>query len=195
MIVRCKNGHYYDDKRYNTCPHCGIDFNAFARQMQGLQAADAENDKTLAFDKADESKTMSFNDADDDVATVSFYSGVMQAEPVVGWLVCMNGRDAGRDFRIKAGRNTIGRANTNDIVLRSDLTVARDKHAEIVYDHVSNRTFIVSVNSTEVLVGGEVVTVPTELRDRARVRIGETDFVFAAFCSGSFSWDTYNENE
>lgn len=195
MIVRCKNGHYYDDKRYSACPHCGIDLNAFARQMQGQRAADSENDRTLAFDKADESKTMRYSDADDDVKTVSFYSAAMQAEPVVGWLVCVSGRDSGRDFRIKAGRNSIGRANTNDVILKNDLTVAREKHAEIIYDHVSNKTFLVSANSTEVMVDGRVVTAPAELCNRANIRIGETDLVFAAFCCGDFSWDSFGDNK
>lgn len=185
MIVRCKNGHYYDDRRYKTCPHCGIDFNAYAAKMQGSAP---DNDKTLAFEAPDDSKTVSYPE-EDDAVTVSYYSAKMSAEPVVGWLVCISGEDKGRDFRIKAGRNSIGRANTNDIVLRSDATVSREGHAEIVYDHRSNRTFIVSGNSTEVMVGGVIVTAPKELFGRDRIRIGQTDFVFAPFCFGDLNWD------
>lgn len=192
MIVRCKNGHYFDDRRYKTCPHCGIDFNRFAAEMQGRAA---DNDKTLAYDAADESKTVAYGEGDDDSVTVSYYSAKMSAEPVAGWLVCVSGDDKGRDFRIKAGRNSIGRANSNDIVLRTDPTVARDNHAEIVYDHVSNKTYLINANSTEVLVNGVVITAPRELHGRETVKLGETLFVFVPFCTGSFSWDSFEDKQ
>ena len=160
MIVRCPNGHYYDDRKYSSCPHCVIDLNAFletgavgmnganSKPAKGGRKARSDESKTIAFDAPDESKTLAFGDPDDDQVTVSFYEKQMSAEPVIGWLVCMSGPEMGRDFRLKAGRNSIGRANSNDVALNHDPRISKKKHAEVVYDHKSNRTFLVGGNTS-----------------------------------------------
>lgn len=195
MIVRCKNGHYYDDKKYTSCPHCVIDLNAFLAGGGRPRSGGSDESKTVAFDTPDDAKTLSYSDDDDDSVTISFYDQKMSAEPVVGWLVCMGGPDMGRDFRIKAGKNSVGRAITNDIAVTSDPTIARNKHAEVVYDHKSNKTFIVGGNSMEILLKGEVVTEPVELKDGDRLTIGNTQFIFSAFCHDDINWDNFCGNK
>ena len=192
MIVRCPNGHYYDDRKYQNCPHCKIDLNAFLADggRRGMGSRSDES-KTLAFDAPDESKTLSFSDPDDDQVTISFYEKSMKAEPVVGWLVAMSGPEMGRDFRIKAGRNSIGRANSNDIAVNSDPRISKKKHAEVIYDHRSNRTFLAGGNSMDLMAGGSVVTDPVEIHDGERITIGETEFIFSAFCRGDITWDAF----
>src|SRR5688572_19325740 len=37
--------------------------------------------------------------------------------PVVGWLVALNGKHKGEDFRIREGKNTVGSEPKSDIVL------------------------------------------------------------------------------
>lgn len=56
------------------------------------------------------------------------------ADPVVGWLVCIKGNHFGESFNIAAARNSIGRSETNHIVLMKDNSVSREKHAWIVYE-------------------------------------------------------------
>ena len=200
MIVRCQNGHYYDDRKYQTCPHCKIDPNAFlaegSHNFNNAKKQRSDEAKTLAFDAApDESKTLAFGDPDDDQVTVSFYEKNMHAEPVIGWLVAMSGPEMGRDFRIKAGRNSVGRANSNDIAINNDPRISKKKHAEVIYDHRSNRTFLVGGNSVDLMAGGKVVTDPVEIHDGERITIGETDFIFSAFCRGDINWDDFIKNE
>ena len=185
MITRCKNGHYYDNNRYVTCPHCGVDFNSFAANLKNKNDAD---DKTIPLNKSlDDAETVGL--LNDDSATVSYFMEHFSAEPVVGWLVCVGGKELGRDYRLKPGRNTIGRAHGNDIVLRIDANVARQSHASIIYDRKSNCTFISGDNSTDTLVDGAVLTNPVEIKDRAKITIGETEFVFVAFCCGEQRWE------
>jgi len=51
--------------------------------------------------------------------------------PVVGWLVSLNGKHKGEDFRIREGKNTIGSAPGSDILLTDDHMSG--KHANINY--------------------------------------------------------------
>jgi hypothetical protein len=43
-----------------------------------------------------------------------------RATPVVGWLVVLSGGQKGEDFRIREGKNSIGSAPGNDIILRDE---------------------------------------------------------------------------
>ena len=54
--------------------------------------------------------------------------------PCVGWLVALNGVHAGQDFRLKVGKNFVGRDLSMDIVLDGEKSVSRNKHAIIVYE-------------------------------------------------------------
>ena len=54
-------------------------------------------------------------DNDKTVAVHVFENGI---EPVVGWLVCVNGEEKGRDYRLIRGRNRIGRDSDMDVTIR-----------------------------------------------------------------------------
>lgn len=51
--------------------------------------------------------------------------------PVVGWLVALNGKHKGEDFRIREGKNVVGSAPNCDIVLTDEHVSSR--HASINY--------------------------------------------------------------
>ena len=79
---------------------------------------------------------------EDENCTVGYYAQVIGVEPVVGWMVCIKGAYRGESFKLKSGRNFIGRAANMDIVLGADQSVSRLRHAAVVYDPKS-RAFIV----------------------------------------------------
>ena len=79
------------------------------------------------------------DDEEDENCTVGYYAQVLGVEPVVGWLVCIRGAYRGESFRLKSGRNFIGRAANMDIVLGADQSVSRLRHAAVVYDPRSRR--------------------------------------------------------
>ena len=84
-------------------------------------------------------------DNDKTVAVHVFENGI---EPVVGWLVCVNGEEKGRDYRLIRGRNCIGRDSDMDVTIRKDQKVTREEHCSVVYDEKSNLTFLVPGNGT-----------------------------------------------
>ena len=56
----------------------------------------------------------------------------VQTEPVVGWLVCIEGPLRGVDFRLHDGYNFIGREE-GDIHIQGDNTISRQKHAVVAF--------------------------------------------------------------
>lgn len=96
-------------------------------------------------------------DNDKTVAVHVFENGI---EPVVGWLVCVNGEEKGRDYRLIRGRNCIGRDSDMDVTIRKDQKVTREEHCSVVYDEKSNLTFLVPGNGTLTYYKGEMLRQP-----------------------------------
>ena len=66
--------------------------------------------------------------------TVGVFQRRGGCEPVVGWLVCTEGGEKGRDFRLLAKINTIGRSERMDVCIKNDPAISRENHARIGYD-------------------------------------------------------------
>jgi hypothetical protein len=113
----------------------------------------------------------------------------IKTEPVVGWLVCISGEEAGRSFELKTGRNFIGRSTSMDVVLK-DQSVSRDKHAIIVYEP-RKREFIVQPGESKELfyLNDDVVLSSQKIKNFDKLIIGNTQLYFIAFCSESFAWE------
>jgi len=96
------------------------------------------------------------------------------AEPAVGYLVYAKGDRKGEKIELTAQRTTIGRKPTNTVVI--DDPVSSSYHCEIVRG--LNGYTIRDLGSTNgTLVNSEMVT-EAQLTHGARVRIGNTRFVF-----------------
>ena len=111
-------------------------------------------------------------------------------EPVVGWVVIINGPERGKSMQLKSGRNFVGRAPGNDIVLREDTTVSREKHAIIVFEP-RTQTFLVQPGTSKELfyVNDDVVLDTKKIEAYDTLSIGRTKLVFIPFCGEFFSWD------
>lgn len=125
--------------------------------------------------------------------TVHYFQKSIGTEPVVGWLVCVKGVHFGEDFKIKSGRNFIGRSGNMNISLSADKAVSRDRHAILTYDPKGNAFFIQPGESSELCyVNNDAVLVPTKLKLNDKITIGESELIFVPFCSKSFSWEKSN---
>lgn len=113
-----------------------------------------------------------------------------RVEPVVGWLVCIRGAYRGESFRLKSGRNFIGRAANMDIVLGADQSVSRLRHAAVVYDPRS-RAFIVAAGDARELcyLNGEVVITSNIMKAYDVLSLGNTDLMLMPLCGEHFTWD------
>lgn len=95
---------------------------------------------------------------------------------VVGWLVVMNGTQKGVDFRVYTGRNSIGAAADNDIVVTDEYLSS--KHSTIRYE--DGRYELIDNDSTNGSFVNEKRVTKEELIDNDTVRLGRTELRFKA---------------
>lgn len=127
---------------------------------------------------------------EDNDKTVSYYGGILETEPVVGWLVCVEGKMLGKAFELKNGKNFIGRSSQMDVILEGDANVSRDRHAIVTYEPRGREFFAQPGESRELFyVNGQVVLMNVVLKARDIISVGKTDLMFIPFCGADFSWD------
>lgn len=213
-LIRCDNGHFYDGGKYDECPHCNSTKIPEETVFIGKHVTEEDIDRIRAAHKktkADEEVVAPkvkkgryedvFSDSEterkksrrskekDENLTKQLYAGTIGTEPVTGWLVCIAGVHEGEDFKIKRGRNFIGRAGNMDISLSGDRAVSRDKHAILTYDPKGNTFFLQLGESNELCyVNGVPILVPTKLKINDRITLGDSELIFIPFCSDAFSW-------
>src|SRR6266568_2677584 len=110
-------------------------------------------------------------------------------DAVVGWLVCVHGKNRGRDYRIRSENNTVGRSENMDICISGDDLISRDRHTISTFDPQQN-TFHLSPAEGRSLVflNNKTVLTPQELRPYDEILLGATKLVFVPFCGEKFKW-------
>jgi hypothetical protein len=110
-------------------------------------------------------------------------------DPVVGWLVCLAGPDRGRDFRLHAEKNFIGRSPAMDICVGGDDAVSRDRHGLVIFDPKKQVFWAVPGDASGLLyLNGDVVHAPTQMQRDDVLEVGQTKLVLIPFCGEKYSW-------
>ena len=112
-------------------------------------------------------------------------------DPVVGWVVLVEGPGKGKSLELGVGANSIGRSSTQKVALNfGDHEIHRERHAQIVFDPRSNRFFLQGSQDARNLtyLSDALVLVPTELKGGETIVIGQTHLRFVPFCGPHFSW-------
>lgn len=97
-----------------------------------------------------------------------------RSKDVVGWLVVMNGPLKGRDFRLVAGKNTIGTSADSDIVITDQYISSH--HAIIRFDN--NQFILQDLDSTNGTFINNKRIVRAELIDNDTIKMGRTELKF-----------------
>ena len=143
---------------------------------------------------ASEGKTMSYFSAVTGEAQSSSNQDKKNApiDPVVGWLVCIQGPHFGDSFIIVAGMNSIGRNSDNRIVLDRDPSVSREKHALITYEP-KHRHFYVKPGDSSGLtyINEEYITETKQIKEKDVIELGSSKFIFIPLCGEDFTWEDY----
>lgn len=165
-LIRCQNGHMFSFRRYGSvCPYCNIETATKARQ--NIQIKDPQVEEDLYYE---------------------------EIEPVCGWLVCIDGAQRGLDYKIRTGKNFIGRGDDMDIQLLGDNSVSRRNHAILVYDPKKrNAVLLPGESSGLAYLNGDAVYVPQELVAYDIIELGKSKFLFIPFCGEHFEWKDNNE--
>jgi hypothetical protein len=111
-------------------------------------------------------------------------------DPVVGWLVVVEGHGKGRSLEIGVGANSIGRDKGQKLKIDfGDQHISREKHAILIFDPRSNRFYLQSGDVRNLTyVGQDLVLSPMELMGGETISIGETKLRFVALCGPQFGW-------
>lgn len=196
-LTECANGHLYDSDQYASCPYCSgnmnrVEFSAAPGPgpgktvgvMGGPPAQGTEVGATVA-----PANYQARRQGADTGKTVAVFQKNFKLEPVTGWLVCIEGPDKGRDYRIAAKNNSIGRGESADICIKGDQAVSRENHARLSYDGKHNNFYLIPAESTNnIYINDEPVYVPTRLNKGDLLELGESKFIFIPFCDETFNW-------
>jgi len=115
----------------------------------------------------------------------------VRTDPVVGWLVVLDGPGKGNFRPIYSGSNTIGRSTNQRIPIDfGDDAISSEKQAFLVYDGrkrqyqlVPNleRPNLVHLNDSALLANGE-------LKPHDKITMGRTTLLFVPLCGPDFDW-------
>jgi len=187
-VKRCKNGHIFDGDKYTLCPHCPVIEEKETKGPIFKFEKNASMEKTRVLEEADIKPI----NVDDDEKTIYFRPEGLKkakADPVVGWLVCIEGPNIGQDYRLHSERNFIGRSAEMDVNIDLDNHVSRGIHAVISYNP-ENGKFRFAAGETRgiVYVNGREVDSALELTPGDKIKVGDTVLEFVPFCHKGFNW-------
>lgn len=201
--AECAQGHQYDSDLYPSCPYCngfqvinlkGAPADQAGRTMplSGGSSASPQNGGGRSI-MGDDGKTMPpwgyGRRVDEDNRTKGMIQKKNGIEPVVGWLICIEGSEKGKDYRLYGRINTVGRDERMDVCIHGDQGITRDVHVRIGYDPKKNNFHIIPANSSNnTYVNDEPVYIPTKLAAYDVIELGETKLLFLPLCSRKFSW-------
>ncbi len=210
-IRRCENGHFYDAEKSKTCPQCEIEkqltppgggrgnqnhINTRMGKIPPTTPPTGGTDPVKPWTKWTPPTPGTIPGSEGGETTIAFFQTEMgvKEEPVVGWLVCINGEDSGTSFPLKLGRNFIGRGADMDVVLRNDKAVSRKRHAIVLYEPRTRR-FIAQPGESRQLfyLNDDVVLASEKLKPYDILTVGKSDLVFVPFCGPKFSWEDWDE--
>ncbi len=134
------------------------------------------------------------DEPDTDVTVVDLPSNA-KIDPAVGWLVCIEGVDKGRSFRLVKGNNPIGRSGNlkKYAVSLTDQSISRKGACGvIVYNERSNQFFITPGELTTNInpyLNEEILLSPRKLMAKDILEIAGDVLIFVPFCSEKFKWN------
>jgi hypothetical protein len=198
-MIRGPEGHFFDPGKHNACPWCALPADSGPEQKTRPVGMGAPPPLPGAGPAAGPPPLPGAAPAPAPMPPPSNAGKTMRVggmetkqgiEPVVGWLVCTSGPDRGRDFRLHAEKNYIGRSPAMDVVILNDNSVSRDKHGIVVYDpRKRNFWALPGEASGLVYLNGEVIYTPTQMNAEDVLELGQTKLLLVPFCSEKYGWD------
>lgn len=206
-MQRCENGHYYDKSKSEQCPYCNpinhdvsrtvavdqlaapdfgtaIDFSTGGYGCTGIPTFDGDGGIGVT-------QSVQTSSEMTQIVTPQTASG-KRYDPVVGWVVCIEGPDRGTDYRIRTGNNSVGRGAKALIRIVGDTAISQEDMSIIAYSAPTKQYFVIAGGTrNQTFVNGQVVIAmqSRELHAFDRITIGATTLLFVPLCGGEFSWE------
>ena len=211
MQRTCSAGHVYDADQFASCPYCNRNTRAIQFGAGGYTptAAPGSYGATVApggYDAinpfvTDGDSTIGKTEIPDvirrrmdkekDNRTIGEFKRKLGYEPVVGWLVCIEGPEVGKDYRLFGRINTIGRGEGNDVVLAQEHTVSQKSHVRLAYDAKHNNYQLIPGDGANITyLNDEPLYSAQSLNPYDILELGDTKLIFVPLCNDQFRWPT-----
>jgi len=156
---RCDKGHIYSILKSKKCPYCD----------------EVKDNKLILETYTKEEKTLVYMPT--------------KINPVVGWLVCIDGFEKGKDYRLVDERNFIGSSDEMDVCISGDSSISKENHFSITYNS-KQRIFVISPGSTNSIIylNKRAIYETTMIESYNLIEIGDTKLIFIAYCGENFNW-------
>jgi hypothetical protein len=175
-VKRCRAGHFFDSRQHTNCPYCGV------AELELFVPPGARPEPPAATVAA----AASVADSTQPALTTA-----LAIDPVVGWLVCVDGAEVGRDYRLRSTINRIGRSPEMEICVVGDQHVARGRHAAIRFDPATTTFYLLPGDEPGLLsLNGVPLRHPQVLGPFDEIRVGRTTLLFAPLCGDRFQWNS-----
>lgn len=198
QLAQCPNGHYYNAALHASCPFCAQGGIPPTEPFPGgsgstvLPDAYPSAENSVNFSRTEPVPVERAVPAGSSHFEPTMIGGDLSVqggvEPVVGWLVCVEGPVRGSDYHLHAGYNYIGR-EMGDIRISGDQQISRQNHAMVAYDDADGVYYVgPSAGRNLLKVNGKTVLNAVELHSFDVISIGTTKLMFVALCGEHFSW-------
>ena len=192
QMKQCPNGHFYDQSRTSQCPYCSSESaNINVAKPLFSQQEPVNVGATVPLKQEPMNHTMSVNlsPGDENERTQVLIKKEIGIDPVVGWLICIEGKEKGRDYRIHSDNNFIGRAEKMDVCIRGDDTISRENHAVISYDSRSKQYYFSPGDGRSIVrVNDNAVFCTIKISAYDKIELGSTKLIFLPLCGEAFNW-------
>ncbi len=214
-LTKCPRGHYYNSALHDQCPVCMEESNAGGGVIGGTMPVGDMSGGTMpvgdqvsggampvgggyagsSFPGTKPVDGVSSPSADDGRTIIGEdMPADTTRDPVVGWLVCIEGGSVGQDFQLHAGYNYIGREE-GDICIPDDKHISRQNHAMVAYDSSDNMYYVGPLAGRNLIkLNGKTIFSAAELKSYDVISIGTTKLIFVALCGEQFSWSRGTDN-
>ena len=187
-MKQCSKGHLYDESKNTYCPYCAgenkigksiplYSDNGKTEYLDHIEANEIDEiSETRPIDEIDFGKTQFIDDFKNS-----------EIKPVKGWLVVIQGKKCGLDYRIHSGQNTVGRSKKNDIGIEFDDSISNEGCCSIIYDDRDNSFYLkLGDSQNNIHINGNILLNPVKMKDSDIIEIGRTKLVFRALYNDSF---------
>lgn len=192
-MFQCPNGHYYNAAMHSVCPECGQSASGVINPTIGVGTGGGIG-ATVGVDNGGNISPV-VEGYEPTVIGGDNFSSEMMAEPVVGWLVCVEGPMKGTDYRIHGGYNYIGREE-GDIHIHGDNQISRQNHAMIAYDSGDHRYYFGPSGGRNLIkVNGKTILNAVEVNNYDILTIGTSKMMFVGLCGPHFDWNEGSKHD
>src|SRR5690242_13732720 len=102
-MTRCPEGHFFDAAKHNACPWCALPQDSGSEQKTRPVAPPPLPQPAAP-------PPIPAGPKPGATVRLGMPAAELRGDPVVGWLVCVEGPDRGKDYRLHSEKNFVGRS-------------------------------------------------------------------------------------